>query len=167
MCLAKIIGCETIYHPLNILKDVSSCLFCNFSSTSRFVTSEAAGDMKLTDTSWNEKFSQEKQKVCHLVQDCHPTEEAEESQSGRETQDTRERRRHCHALKHLDSEEIYKSTHTIKYIIVRRLMRTNVLHCLKWIHNFFGFEPKSKQLSARHFNWVEKTHFIHLNGNLT
>lgn len=29
---------------------------------------------KLTNTSWNQQFSQEQQKVCHLVQYSHPTE---------------------------------------------------------------------------------------------
>lgn len=61
--------------------------------------------MKLTDTSWNKQFSQEEQKVCHLVQDSHPTEETEKSQSGREMEK---------AMSETDSREIYESAHTIK-----------------------------------------------------
>lgn len=38
-----------------------------------------AGGVKLTYASWNEQFSQEQQKVCHLIQDSHPAMEAEKA----------------------------------------------------------------------------------------
>lgn len=32
-------------------------------------------ERELTNTPWNKHFSQEEEKVCHLIQHCHPTEE--------------------------------------------------------------------------------------------
>lgn len=114
-----------IYHPLNIQEDVSSCLFSNFSHVKVYVTSPTAGDIKLTDASWNKQFSQEEQKVCHLVQDSHAAVEAEKSQSGGEAQTPQNGEGH---VTHWDTDsgEIFESAHTIKHMMVSRLIRTNV-----------------------------------------
>lgn len=102
MCMTEETGSETIYHPPNIQEDISSRLSCNFFvyATTVYITSQTAGDMRLTNTSWNKQFSQEEQKVCHLVQDSHPTEEGEKSQSGGEPQTPEKWRRQCHAQRH-------------------------------------------------------------------
>lgn len=91
-----------------------------------YFTSQTAGYMKLTNTSWNKQFSQEQQKVCHLVQDSNPAVEADRSE-WRRTADTRGWRSGWRTL--TESGEIAQRAQTSKY--TRRLVMADaqLLQC--------------------------------------